>query len=146
MGAGTELGKVLFPARSTTEEDHVYRWRVLTALALWGNIMSFAVFVALVFGAIQVFGFTGFATKAEAQEIQQLVKDIRVSQLESELRNHRAQQCQAQMEGNRLALQLATANLREKGNLYWLLTQRVYLPEDCGALLVTVKPLSLQQN
>lgn len=146
MGAGTELAKVLFPSRAAMEEDHVYRWRVFVALALWGNIMSFTVFTLLVFGIIQIFGFSGFATKAEAQAQQQLLKDIRVSQLENQLRDYRAQQCQAQMEGNLLALQLATSNLREKGNLYWMITGRVYTPEDCSALLVVVRPTPLGQS
>jgi len=98
--------------------------------------MSLWLFVALAFGMVHALGFQGFATRAEAAETQQLVKEIRISQLENALRDYRIQQCQAQAESNAIALSLATMNLREKGNAYWQLTGRVYMPEDCSALLV----------
>lgn len=98
--------------------------------------MSLWAFVALAFGTVSVLGFQGFATRVEAAETQQLVKEIRISQLENQLRDYRVQQCQAQMEGNAIALKLATDNLREKGYTFWQLTGRSYMPEDCSALLV----------
>lgn len=136
MSIASDIGKALIPSRGTGEDEHVFRWRMLAALTIWGTFMSLWIVTALAFGFIQVFGFTGFATQAEAQQVQQLVKEIRVSQLENALREHRVQQCQAQMESNQAALNLATTQLREKGNLYWQLTGRVYMPETCDALLV----------
>jgi hypothetical protein len=140
MSIGGDLAKLLFPSRATSEEDHVYRWRVAVALLLWSNVMSTTLFVLLAFGTVQMLGFTGFATKAEAQEVQQIVKAIRVSQLENQLQGYRIQQCQAQMEGNQAALKAATENLREKGNLYRQLTGLAYVPESCDALLIVARP------
>src|SRR3990172_2678191 len=136
MSGTSDLAKALFPSRGTGEDEHVFKWRLVAALTLWSTVMSLWMVTALAFGIVQVFGFTGFATKAEAQQVQQLVKDIRISQLENQLQTYRVQQCQAQMEGNQGALNLATTNLREKGNLYWQLTGRVYIAESCDALLV----------
>ena len=136
MGGPSDLAKALFPSRGTGEDEHVFKWRLVAAIALWSTMMSLWGITALAFGFVHVFGFTGFATKAEAQEVQQLVKEIRVSQLENSLRDYRIQQCLAQAEGNQGALNLATGNIREKGYLYWQLTGRVYMPESCDALLV----------
>jgi len=136
MGVPSDLARILFPSRANGEEEHVYKWRLATALLIWSTALSLWLFVALAFGTIHMLGFQGFATRAEAAETQQLVKDIRVSQLENQLQGYRMQQCVAQMEGNAIALSLATMNLREKGNVYWQLTGRIYMPEDCSALLV----------
>lgn len=136
MGIASDIGKALVPSRGAGEDDHVFKWRILYALTLWGTVMSLWGVTALAFGFVQMFGFTGFATKAEAQEVAHLVKQIRVNQLENSLRDYRVRQCQAQMEGNQPALTVATLNLRDKGNEYWQLTQRVYVPESCDALLV----------
>ena len=136
MSVFTDLGKALITSRGTGEDDHVYKWRLFAALTIWWTVMSLWTVTALAFGFVQLFGFTGFATKAEAQQVQHLVKEIRISQLENALRDYRIRQCQAQMEGNQAALDAATSNLREKGNVYWQLTGRSYMPETCDALLV----------
>ena len=136
MSGASDLAKALFPSRGTGEDDHVFKWRILTALTIWGTVMSLWGVTALAFGFVHLFGFSGFATKTEAQEVAHLVKQIRVAQLESQIRDYRIRQCQAQMEANQAALTTASENLRVKGNEYWQLTQRVYVPETCDALLV----------
>lgn len=135
MSIAGELAKALFPPRGANEDD-VFRWRIFVAVLLWGHIMGSTIFVLMAFGALQLLGFTGFATKAEAQETQQLLKEIRISQVENQLRDYRMQQCQAQVEGNGLALTAATENLRRMGNIYYSLTKRLYVPDSCDALLV----------
>lgn len=131
-----ELFTNLFPPEESSPEQ-TRQWRRSVSVAV---IATGALTVAntwLMWGLFPVsLVFSGFATNVEAVEVQQLVKDIRVSQLENQLRELRVQQCIAQTEGNATALRLATSGLTEKGNAFWKLTGRVYTPESCDTLLI----------
>ena len=55
MSIFTDLARLLFPARANGEEDHVYRWRLATALLIWSTSLSLWGFVALAFGICELF-------------------------------------------------------------------------------------------
>lgn len=133
-----DLAAALFPRPETNEPLHTFRWRQTVALAIivLGGFQMLT--TALSWGFIPAV-FAGFVTVGQFAELKGPLTEIRVSQIERNIRDAREAQCYAQIEGNMAALQLATYNLEAAKSEYRAAAAREPYVPACNELIVSKK-------
>jgi hypothetical protein len=91
---------------------------------------------SLIWGLIP-FIFSGFTSSAQSQTQQEQLRDIRVGQIERNIRDAVELRCYAQIQGNMPALSFATEAIRKYQTDYVKLTNRYAQEPSCDALIVT---------
>lgn len=136
MGLFADVAKALNPRVNPDEPSHVFRWR---------QSMAFAVLLALTIsigdslesrGYFSKLGLPGFASAAQVQNMQDFLKDFRVTQLEEQLDRVRTRQCNAIRMHNQDALTLTVSEMRALLIMYRKVSNYEYRVKNCDELLV----------
>lgn len=108
-----------------------WQWRV--AVSIIGLYGAGAIAGMLALGMVT--GIGGFASNDAVQKTQDVVKEIRLEQLRDRIDQTRIRQCQAIMEGNRVAMNVLYVQMQQYVNQHFALALYQYRVPDCGELV-----------
>lgn len=119
------------PAGADAEAQRDWQWRI--SMAILGIYVVGALAAAASLG--QVFGVSGFASATAVAQTQEMLKAVRVDQVKNRIDQTRVRQCQAIMEGNRVAMQATYEQMQDYVNQHFSLAGFTYRVPDCGELI-----------